>query len=362
MEPLIVSLGDRSYPIVWGRLGGLGAAVAAALRPGRCVVVSDSNVAPLYGEAAILSLREAGFSPSLHSFAAGESNKTLDTYQALVQEILAAGVDRATPVLALGGGVVGDMAGFAAATLLRGLAFVQVPTTLLAMVDSSVGGKTGVNAAVGKNLVGAFHQPSLVFAPMDTLATLPDEELRCGLGEVVKHAVLADPAFFAWLESDGWRLLAREPEALRHAVLRCCAIKAAIVARDERETGERALLNLGHTVGHAIEAVAGYGAWRHGEAVAMGLLAEARCAVALGLAEPSLPGRIAALSRALGLPTELPPLPPDALRAAMAFDKKRTRGTLTVALPIEIGRACLHAVEPAVLLEAIPGLLGQEDR
>ena len=362
MHDLIVSLGARSYPILLGELDGLGAAVSARLRPGRCAVVSDSNVAPRYGEAACASLRAAGFEPSLHAFPAGEANKNLDTWQALVEAVLSSGVDRATPLLALGGGVVGDMAGFAAATLLRGLPLVQVPTTLLAMVDSSVGGKTGVNASMGKNLVGAFHQPELVFAPMDTLASLPDAELRCGLGEVVKHALLADPTLFAWLESEGARLVAREEAALRHAVWRCCAIKAAIVARDERESGERALLNLGHTVGHAIEAVAGYGAWRHGEAVGLGLVIEARCAASLGLAPPWLPDRVAALLRSLGLPDAAPALGIAALRRAMAFDKKRTRGTLTVALPMDIGRAELHAVDPEALLRACAPQPGQEDR
>ncbi len=344
-ESLQVELGERSYPIAFAPVAQLGATMASVLPPGRCVLVTNPVVRPLHGDAVLSALADGGWQAELVEVPDGEAHKTLDTWRALVLALLDLGVDRRTPLVALGGGVTGDEVGFAAATVLRGVPFVQVPTTLLAMVDASVGGKTGVNAAHGKNLVGAFHQPRLVHADVATLATLSDAEFRCGLGEVVKHAVLADPTFFAWLEDHAAQVLAREPGALAHCVQRCCAIKAAVVAADERESGQRALLNLGHTIGHAIEKTLGFGTIRHGEAVGIGLVAEARLAVARGAAEPELPRRIAGLLVGLGLPVRWPGLAVQALLDAAAMDKKMSRGKLTLTVPRGLGDVRLEQVD-----------------
>jgi 3-dehydroquinate synthase len=346
--------GPRYEVHLTGALSGLGAALAEVSAPGPCVLVTNPVVAPLHAEAAEAALRAAGFAPVRVLVPDGEARKDLAAWSALVEDLLAAGADRRTPVLALGGGVTGDLTGFAAATTLRGLPFVQVPTTLLAMVDSSVGGKTGVNTARGKNLVGAFHPPVLVYAAFETLATLDDAELRCGLGEVVKHAVIAGDDALRACEDAAEALRARDPDALRAVVADAVRVKASIVAEDPYERGRRAILNLGHTVGHALETVCGYGALRHGEAVAIGLLAEARWAARAGLLrDPALPDRIAALLGRLGLPT-VPPqtLSLDALVRAAGFDKKRERGTLRVIVPIAPG-----AVEPrSVEAAEVPGL------
>ena len=344
-EFIEVALGERSYPIALAPLARLGPVMASRLTPGRCILVTNPVVRPLHGDAAVASLVAAGWTPQVIEVPDGEVNKTLATWQALVLALLEAGVDRRTPLIALGGGVTGDEVGFAAATALRGVPFVQVPTTLLAMVDASVGGKTGVNAPQGKNLVGAFHQPVLVLADVGVLATLSDAELRCGLGEVVKHAVLADPTFFAWLEDNAQAVLARDRAALTHCVHRCCVIKAEVVASDERESGRRALLNLGHTIGHAIEKVLGFGVIRHGEAVGIGMVAEANLAVQRGVADPALPRRIAALLRSLGLPTSWPGLTTDDLLAAATMDKKMSRGRLTLTVPRALGDVRLEQVD-----------------
>lgn len=352
MKSLTVELGERSYPIVFADLEALGTGIAALREPGRCVLVSNDRVGPLYAERTLASLEAGGWTPDYLELPDGEHNKTSETWLGVVQGLLDLGVERNTPVLALGGGVTGDIVGFAAAATLRGLPFVQVPTSLLAMVDSSVGGKTGVNTTHGKNLLGAFHQPFCVHVDVDTLATLDDDELRCGLGEVVKHAVLADPEFFAWLEAHGGRLLGRDPEALRHAIATCCRIKSEVVASDEREAGRRALLNLGHTIGHGIERVVGYGSLRHGEAVGIGMVAEAWLAVERGEAEAELPRRIARLLASLGLPTACPKLDPQELLAATRMDKKRSRGRIKVTVPRRLGDVRLVALEPSELLGA----------
>jgi 3-dehydroquinate synthase len=344
-DRLTVELGERSYPIVLAPLSALGTTMAEVLSPGPCALITNPVVRPLHGDAAVASLTAAGWAPTVFEVPDGEAHKTLATWQALVMELLGAGVDRRTPLIALGGGVTGDEVGFAAATALRGVPFVQVPTTLLAMVDASVGGKTGVNTPHGKNLVGAFHQPRLVLADVETLATLSDAEFRCGLGEVVKHAVLADPRFFAWLEEHVSDVLAREHTALVHCVRRCCAIKAAVVAADERESGARALLNLGHTIGHAIEKTLGFGVIRHGEAVGIGMVAEARLAVQRGVAAPELPLRIGRLLVALELPVSWPGLAPQALLDAATMDKKMSRGRLTLTIPRRLGEVRLEQVD-----------------
>lgn len=358
---LEVGLGDRSYPIRVGRLDQLGLSVSDRLPPGRCFVVTNDVVGPLHAPAALASLERSGWTPELMVLPDGEAHKDLATWSGLVLELLDRGLDRKTPVVALGGGVTGDLTGFAAGTAMRGVPLVQVPTTLLAMVDSSVGGKTAVNTPHGKNLVGVFHQPVLVHAPLDTLVTLDRAELRCGLGEVVKHAVLADPAFFEWLYQEGAALIAGQEQAVRHAVLRCCAIKAEVVAEDEREGGRRAVLNLGHTVAHALERVLGYGTLRHGEAVAIGIVAECALAERRGAAGPGLARRVSALLVQLGLPTTAPPgADPQSLLDAVWMDKKMSRGRLTLTVPVDVGDVRLERVEPAEVGYAIRVAIGDE--
>lgn len=346
-----VELGDRSYPIVVGCLSDVGETAAQQFKAGPIAVVTNDVVGPLHAARVEDSLRHAGFQPRRFVIPDGEAQKTLATWEDLVQRLLAWGIDRRTPVLALGGGVTGDLAGFAAATVMRGVPLMQVPTTLLAMVDSSVGGKTAVNTPAGKNLVGAFHQPRAVHVPLDALETLDDAEYRCGLGEVVKHAVLGDAAFFSWLETHQADVRQRKPEAIEHMVRTCCHIKADVVRQDERESGVRAVLNCGHTVGHALERVLGYGTLRHGEAVGIGLVAECQVAIARGQASRELPRRIAALLRALGLPTSVKAAP-DALVEAMQFDKKRAHGRIWIAYPADLGRVVLAEAESAELLDA----------
>ncbi|MDP2312506.1 MAG: 3-dehydroquinate synthase [Pseudomonadota bacterium] len=354
-----VAVAGAAYDVVIAEdFGGLGAAMAAGRDSGRCVVVTNPVVGPLHAAALLHELRGAGWQPEVVELPDGEANKTLETWQALVQGILALRIDRHTPVVALGGGVTGDIAGFAAATALRGLPLVQVPTTLLAMVDSSVGGKTGVNAPQGKNLVGAFHQPALVWAALTTLRTLPDDELRCGFGEVVKHAVLQGEDALAACEALAPALVRRDASALARVVADSVRTKAAVVAEDPLENGRRAVLNLGHTLGHALEAVCGYGTLRHGEAVAIGLLGVTRYAAARGwLDTPDLPDRLLALSLALGLPTRVPAgVEPGALAAAVGFDKKRARGMLRLVVPSAPGRVDLRSIpveEVPLLVQAL---------
>ena len=340
-----VGLSARRYPI---RIGsGLlddAATWRAAIRGGHALIVSDANVAPLYAQRLRDALSHGGgrtLQTGTLVLPAGEAHKNLDAVSRALDALAQLGATRDSCVLALGGGVVGDIAGFAAACWMRGIDLVQFPTTLLAMVDSSVGGKTGVDHPAGKNLIGAFHQPRAVVADLDTLATLPDRELRAGLAEVVKTACIGDAGFFEWLEAHVDALLARDADALTHAIARCCRFKAGVVERDEREAGERALLNFGHTFGHALETETGYGALLHGEAVAIGMILAARLSARLGtVADPADAERLHALLQRIGLPTELPPgLAADALLARMQFDKKNRAGTLRLVLWHGIGRA-----------------------
>ncbi|MCB9777914.1 MAG: 3-dehydroquinate synthase [Alphaproteobacteria bacterium] len=346
-----VELPDAAYPIhvVDGGLEGLGGAVAQALRPGPAFVVTNPVVGALYAHAACASLRGAGFRPIVVEIPDGEAHKTVSTWQGLVEDLLAAGIRRSDPVVALGGGVTGDIAGFAAATVLRGVPLVQVPTSLLAMVDSAVGGKTGVNSPRGKNLIGAFYQPRLVYAGMATLATLADDELRSGLGEVVKHGVLADPALFELCRARAAAAVARAPEVLAEMVERSCRVKASIVARDEREQGLRAVLNLGHTAGHAVETCVGHGTLRHGECVAIGLVAETRWAEGRGDAAAGLASEVEAVVAGLGLPTVAPPIDPERLVAAAGYDKKTERGMVRSAVTEQIGRVRLDLIPQSEL-------------
>ena len=341
-----VELGAHAYPIhlVGGGLEGLGVALGQRRPAGRCFLVSPPPVAKLYAEAATKSLVAAGFDPQFVGIPDGEGAKSLAVWGALVEGLIARGADRQTPVLALGGGVTGDLAGFAAATTLRGLPFVQVPTTLLAMVDSAVGGKTGVNTQAGKNLVGAFYQPELVYAAMGTLTTLPPEELRSGLGEVVKHALIGDVVLFGVLLHNAEQVRRADPAILAALVEASCHLKATIVAQDEREEGLRAVLNLGHTAGHALETALGHGRLRHGECVALGLQAEVRWAAERGSCGADLPAMLRQLLDALGLHTRCPPVPSARLHAALGRDKKRARGTIHTAIVEAIGRVRLERV------------------
>lgn len=358
-----VALGDRGYPVhvVDGGLEGLGETLAGCLPVGRAIVVSNPVVARHHLGAAFASLSGAGFQPEALLVPDGERHKTLDTWRRLVDALLRRRPTRQTPIVALGGGVTGDLAGFAAASLLRGVPLVQVPTTLLAMVDSSVGGKTGVNAGGGKNLVGAFHQPTLVYAALRTLATLPEAELRCGLGEALKHGVVADAALLAFMEAEAPALAAAQPAALGRVVADSVRVKAAIVAEDERESGRRVVLNFGHTVGHVIEAVLGWGALRHGECVGLGMLAECRWAAQTQGGDASLEGRVQSVLRRMGLPVRSPPIPLSRAIDAARVDKKWTRGTLRTAIPIRAGVAALASVPAGDLPEMLRCLPGVEE-
>ncbi|HEY5972533.1 MAG TPA: 3-dehydroquinate synthase [Pseudoxanthomonas sp.] len=340
--------GAQPYRIAIGPgLLANGTALAQHIRGRHVLLVSDSMVAPLYLARVREALHAARGDLLMGSFVlpAGESSKTLANFGAAIEALAGLGATRDSCVFALGGGVVGDLAGFAAACWMRGVDCVQLPTTLLAMVDSSVGGKTAVDIAQGKNLVGAFHPPRAVFADMSALRTLPPRELRAGFAEVIKYGAIRDPRFFRWLEMEREPLLAGDEDALSLAIAGSCEHKAEIVERDPLERGERALLNFGHTFGHAIETQQGYGSphndnLNHGEAVAVGMVLAARLSAALGMADPADAERLAALLRDYGLPTSIPDgLAPDALLAHMRLDKKNLAGCLRLVLWRGIGRA-----------------------
>ena len=338
---LAVALGERSYPIRLGAgtLAAAGPEIARRTRARLAVVISVPSVARRYAGALERSLRAAGLRTHRLVVPEGDRTKRLAVVAHLYEALLAAGADRSSAIVALGGGMVGDLAGFTAATFMRGIAFVQVPTTVLAMVDASIGGKVGVNLPQGKNLVGAFHQPKLVWIDVATLRSLPVRERAAGFAEVVKSAALWDAAFFARLERDAEALLALEPRPLLRAIGRAVAIKAEIVALDERESGPRMLLNLGHTLGHAVEALTGYRSVLHGEAVAMGMVYAARRSEELGYAPAGTALRVEALLRRFGLPTELPRFPRGAYLAALEVDKKKKDGRIRYVVLRGIGRA-----------------------
>jgi len=352
-----VALTANPYPIVigGGGLSRLGALIRdRGFKAGtKVLLVTNPVVDEHYGAAALASLEASELAATALVIEAGEDQKTPATVAQIHDAAFARKLERGSLMVALGGGVVGDMAGFAAATWLRGIAVVQVPTTLLAMVDAAIGGKTGVNHPGGKNLIGAFHQPRAVIADTATLATLPPRELRAGLAEVVKHALICDAAFFSWLEANADALLALDPAALAHAVHRCCTIKAGVVSRDERETGERALLNLGHTFGHAIEQVTGFGPWLHGEAVGVGLAMAAGMSQRAGWLPAADAARLDALLARLGLRTEARgAVTPQAARAAMQLDKKVQGGRVRLVLLKGIGQAFVTADWPTDAFDA----------
>ncbi len=345
-----VDLGDRSYPIHIGsgNLDSLGEACKAAGLKGRCLVVTDENVAPLYGSRVFQSLEKAGFKPALETLPAGETTKSQAQLLNLYSKAAAHGLDRKCFMVALGGGVIGDLTGFAAASWLRGIRFVQVPTTLLSMVDSSVGGKTGINIPEGKNLVGAFHQPELVLMDLDTLKTLPPHEQAAGMAEVVKTAVIWDAGLFQTLEKSAVNL-----GNLSGIIARCCEIKAEVVGKDEREGGLRGILNFGHTAAHAIENVAGYGDFLHGEAVAIGMVYAAHLSVALKGLPVEESARIEKILARLSLPLGVAGLEWKDIRAAMAVDKKTVGGLPKFVLVDRIGHAEFGCEVPEELLEEV---------
>jgi len=355
---LAVELGARSYPIAIG--AGLvddAARLAQAIRGRHALIVSNDVVAPLYLDRIKAAIRTGNEKVQISQLmlADGEAHKTLASVAQVFDALAEMKANRDATIVALGGGVIGDLAGFAAACWMRGIPFVQVPTTLLAMVDSSVGGKTAVDLPQGKNLVGAFHQPRAVIIDTGTLATLPARELRSGFAEVIKYGALGDAEFFAWLEHHADALLAMKPDAVAATIAHCCRQKAGIVARDETEQGERALLNLGHTFGHAIETAMGYGGLLHGEAVAVGMVLAARLSADLGRAPAADTQRLIAVLDRFGLPTAIPPdLDPDRLIGLMQLDKKNLSGSLRLILWRGIGQA---DIVPDVDIAAIRAVL-----
>ncbi|PKO34050.1 MAG: 3-dehydroquinate synthase [Betaproteobacteria bacterium HGW-Betaproteobacteria-7] len=353
MQTLNVELGDRAYPIHIGcGLLSNSDLLAPYLRQKKVVVVTNTTVAPLYLEPLRKTLAVCGVATLPVILPDGEQFKTWETLNLIFDALLGTHCERSTTLIALGGGVIGDMGGFAAACYQRGMPFIQIPTTLLSQVDSSVGGKTAINHPLGKNMIGAFYQPRLVLADLSTLDTLPERELKAGLAEVIKYGLIRDPAFFSWLESNLDALLQRDKTALAYAVARSCANKAEVVAADEREAGERALLNLGHTFGHAIETGLGYGVWLHGEAVAAGTLIAAELSARLGWLSRETVERIDQLFLRAGLPVTAPKLGAARYLELMSHDKKVQDGKLRLVLLEQIGRAVVSEAADDVSIAA----------
>lgn len=346
-----VDLAGRAYDILIGNglLADAGPYIRQVARSDRLIVIADTTVRALHGDRLAASLAAAGFRTDIIDVQGGEASKDFAIFQSVLEQTLALGIDRRTTVVAFGGGVIGDLAGFVAAVLLRGLDYVQIPTTLLAQVDSSVGGKTAINAKAGKNLIGAFHQPRLVLADQDTLGTLPGRELRSGYAEVLKYGLIDRPEFFDWLNANGAAALSGDQALLGEAVAECCRAKAAVVQTDELEAGQRALLNLGHTFGHAFEAEAGYdGGLLHGEAVSIGMTLAFRHSARLGLLSKEEAEKVEVSLSAAGLPTRPDlsgnrPIPTvDALLARMQKDKKAVDGKVTLVLAKGIGQSFVY--------------------
>ena len=352
MQTLGVALGERSYSIHVGTgLLDRTDLVLPCLAQKKVAVVTNTTVAPLFMERLAGALARGGVEVVRIVVADGEEHKDWGTLNTIFDALLEQRCGRDCTLVALGGGVIGDLAGFAAATYQRGVQYIQVPTTLLAQVDSSVGGKTAINHPLGKNMIGAFHQPKLVLADLDTLKTLPERELRAGIAEVVKYGLIRDAAFFGWLEANLDRLLARDPDALGHAVMRSVAIKAEVVGKDERERGLRQLLNFGHTFGHAIETGLGYGAWLHGEAVAAGMAMAADLSRELGFLSEADTGRIGSLLKRAGLPIAASGIDSKRMRQLMSVDKKARQGRIHFVLLERLGAATLRADVPAAAIE-----------
>jgi 3-dehydroquinate synthase len=352
-----VPLGNRGYDIKIspGLIPKLGAACAKLKLGHRCAIITDTNVGREYAKPAYNSLLRAGFEPSLVIVPAGETAKSLKSVQSCYDRLASHRLERKSFIVALGGGVVGDLAGFVAASYLRGIPFVQVPTTLLAQVDSSVGGKVGVNLKAGKNLVGAFYQPKLVLCDLDTLATLPTREFRAGLAEVIKYGIIYDARLFARLERDLSRLLRREPRPLGEIIARCCEIKAEVVSQDETEGGLRAILNFGHTIGHGLEAISSYGKYLHGEAISIGQVAAAELSEELTGLPAKDAVRIADLFKRAGLPTavKLNAAQRPKLLGAMKLDKKVSDGEIKFVLAKRIGQVVWGQKIPQTSIEKV---------
>lgn len=346
MESIRVSLADRSYSIlIQPRLiENIGRELSVIKFPRKIAIISNPTVDEIYGGSLFSSLTDSGFSIIQYNVPDGEEYKNLRTLELIYDFLIQNSLDRGCGLIALGGGVVGDMAGFAAATFLRGIPYVQIPTTLLAQVDSSVGGKTAVNHSLGKNLIGAFYQPEAVYIDIATLNTLPSREISAGLAEVVKYGIIHDYEFFCWLEDNAQSLIQRDAESFVHAIKRSCQIKAEIVAIDEREGSVRAFLNYGHTFGHAIEKLSGYGQWKHGEAVAVGMVVAARVSSQQGLCSAADVERITRLLQFLELPVVPPDFPLEDYVAAMQRDKKVKDGALSMVLNQGIGQVVLKKI------------------
>ena len=361
MRSVKVSLGTRSYDIkiAAGLLADLGSDCASLKLGQKCAVITDTNVAARYAKPVLTSLKRAGFAPVLITVPAGETAKRLKQVESCFNQLATHRLERNSFIVALGGGVVGDLAGFVAASYLRGIPFVQVPTTLLAQVDSSVGGKTGVNLAAGKNLVGAFYQPRLVLCDLATFRTLPEREFRAGLAEVIKYGIIYDAELFVRLERDMTKILRRDAASLAHIVARSCKIKADVVSQDETESGLRAILNFGHTIGHAIEAITAYGRYLHGEAISIGQVAAAHMSAELTGLSAADARRIRALFVAAGLPVsiKLSAAKRTKLLAAMSLDKKVSAGEIKFVLAERVGKViCGQRVPAAVVHRALDAI------
>ncbi len=349
-----VAAGDSRYDIlIQPGLLGHAAAWAALPQAAQAVIVSNPTIAALYEVPLRQALAPHYGQVSTVLLPDGEAHKDWTTLNLIFDHLLARGCDRKTVLFALGGGVIGDMTGFAAASFMRGVPFVQVPTTLLAQVDSSVGGKTAINHPRGKNMIGAFYQPARVVCDLSTLATLPARELSAGLAEVIKYGPIADMAFLDWIEAQLPALLARNPASLAHAVRRSCEIKAQVVGQDERESGLRAILNFGHTFGHAIEAGMGYGQWLHGEAVGCGMVMAASLSVELGLVDASFAQRLQRIIAAAGLPIQAPHMPTEQWLALMRLDKKTSAGEIRFVVIDRPGSAALRPAPDALVARVI---------
>ncbi len=354
MQTVTVSLGERSYSIHIGRglLEEIGDYLQRLPLTKRALVVTQPSIRGLYGDRVMASLRAQGFAAETYEVVDAEEAKSLTWLETIYDRLIDLRLDRRSPLIALGGGVVGDLAGFAAATYLRGIPFVQIPTTLLAQVDSSIGGKTAVNHPRGKNLIGAFYQPRAVLVDVDTLQTLSARELRSGLAEVVKYGVIANPELFQLLEERATDVLRRDSELLTRIIRDCCQIKADVVAADEQEGGLRAILNFGHTFGHAIEAAGGFSTYTHGEAVAIGMIWATELSRRLGMCSPDLPERLRKLLRTFGLPTALAKSL-QGIREALLLDKKALGGRLRFILAEELGKVSLRDDVPSPLVEEL---------
>jgi 3-dehydroquinate synthase len=354
MQTLTVDLGDRSYPIHIGPgLLAQSDLIVPHLLQKRVMVVTNTTVAPLYLSQLTATLESAGVKVAKVVLPDGEAYKNWETLNLIFDALLTDRAERKTTLIALGGGVIGDMTGFAAACYQRGVPFVQIPTTLLSQVDSSVGGKTGINHPLGKNMIGAFYQPKVVLADTDTLKTLPARELSAGLAEVIKYGLIWDADFLAWLEANMDKLRALDATAIAHAIYRSCEIKAQVVAQDEREGGIRAILNLGHTFGHAIETGMGYGNWLHGEAVAAGMVMAAQTSQRMGWISEADVARTRALIRAAGLPDVAPDLGVDTYLEYMGHDKKVEGGRMRFVLLKKLGEAVITGDVPRDVLTAV---------